>query len=73
MPFAPTLTAPLAQVWPAPHVCVGAGSAASVIVPITPKFCPTRPPAAAFWQELVAPQSALFCGTLALAVTFPVA
>ena len=41
---------------------------------IWPKFCPTRPPAAANWQELLPAQAAELCGwTAAVEVTLPVA
>ena len=40
---------------------------------IEPKFCPTKPPAETFWQELLAAQFGPFWPTLAVEVTLPVA
>ena len=43
VPFVPTLTAPLAQVWPATQ----SRFAGTVVPAIVPAFCPTSPPAKA--------------------------
>ena len=43
VPFVPTLTAPLAQVWPAAQ----SRFAGTVVPSIAPAFCPTSPPAKA--------------------------
>src|SRR5262245_51828543 len=40
---------------------------------IVPKFCPAKPPAETFWQELLAAQFWPFWGTLAVEVTLPLA
>src|SRR5262245_16990818 len=42
LPFDPTLTAPVAQVWPATQGWVGVGA---VVPAIVPKFVATKPPA----------------------------
>jgi hypothetical protein len=68
----PTLTAPVAQVWPATHAWFAAGTAVPWIVP---KLSPTRPPTSTNWQLPVTAQSGPCCcaGTFAVAVTLPVA
>src|SRR5262245_14646103 len=40
---------------------------------IVPKFCPAKPPAETFWQELLAAQFGPFGKTLAVEVTLPLA
>src|SRR5262245_1587124 len=40
---------------------------------ISPKFCPTRPPAEVYWQELLPAQFGPFWTTLAVEVTAPLA
>ena len=70
-PFEPTVTAPVAQAWPAPQLWVSVGSVS--FPTMVPKFCPTRPPATANWQALPTEQPVPLSGTLAVEVTLPVA